>query len=203
MTKNKVYVKINGSEYRIVGEEAEDYLFLISRFLDKKIRETLSVNPKHSNTSAAVLTALTITDELFKIQKEHLQLKKDINEPGEKLDKLNKEFDEVKIAYITLNNEYEAFKQKVADEKDDIDVIQKSYEDIYSSYIKKNEEYENLLKESLELQEINMDQEKEIADLKFRMDELKSELLENEIEHVKINKEFKDFKESYGKKNKR
>jgi cell division protein ZapA len=201
MIKNKVLVKINGSEYTIIGEEAEDHLFLISRYLDRKIKETLSINPKHSNTSAAVLTALMITDELFKFRKENTELKKVINEPEEKLMALRNEVEELKVANITLSNEYESFKQNSAEEKVDTEVLQNAYNEIYESYIKKNEEYDNLINEALKLEELNTALDKELQEIKLHMRELKDELLESEIEHVKLNKELKNLKEALGKRN--
>lgn len=201
MGKNKVYVRINGSEYTITGEEAEDYLFLISRFLDKKIRETLSANPKHSNTSAAVLAALTITDDLFKLRKENAELKDVIKEPEDKLEELSTEFEKIREAYINVCNEYESFKQKIDKEKDDVATLQNAYNELYENYMKKSEEYDNLLNESLQFQEQNSTFEKEIAELNERLRELKDELLEREIQNVKINKEFKDYKGSNSKRN--
>ena len=201
MIKNKVLVKINGSEYTIIGEEAEDHLFLISRYLDRKIKEILSINPKHSNTSAAVLTALMITDELFKFRKENTELKKVINEPEEKLKALGYEVEELKAVNITISNEYESFKRNAKAEKVDTGVLQSAYNEIYENYIKKNEEYDNLINEALKLQEQNTDIAKELEDTKHHMRELKDELLESEIEHVKINKEMKNLRESYNKKN--
>jgi cell division protein ZapA len=201
MMKNKVLVKINGSEYTIIGEEAEDHLFLISRYLDRKIKETLSVNPKHSNTSAAVLTALMITDELFKFRKENTELKKVISEPEEKLKALSNEIEELKILNITLSNEYETFKQNTAEEKVDTGVLQNAYNEIYENYIKKNEEYDNLINEAIKLEELNTALDKELQETKLHMRELKDELLESEIEHVKLNKELKNLREAHGKRN--
>lgn len=201
MTKNKVYVRINGSEYTITGEEAEDYLFLISRFLDKKIKETLSANPKHSNTSAAVLTALTITDELFKMRKENIELKNVIKEPEDKLTNLSKDLKDVNTAYINICTEYENLKVQTEAEKEDVGVLKAAYDELYESYIKKSEEHESLLNESLLIQEKNTILEKAVHDTNLKVRELKDELLESEIENVKINKEFKDFKGNYGKRN--
>lgn len=201
MAKNKVYVKINGSEYTMIGEEPEDYLFLISRYLDKKIKETLAANPKHSNTSAAVLTALTITDELYQVRKENEELKTIVREPEDKLTSVSNECEEVKAAYISVCNEFESFKQQNETDKEDIDELKKVYNELYENYIKKNEEYETLLNETNQLQEHASNLEKENADINLRLRELKDELLESEIENVKVNKEFKDFKGSYGKRN--
>jgi cell division protein ZapA len=200
MAKNKVYVRINGSEYTIIGEEAEDYLFLISRFLDKKIKETLAGNPKHSNTSAAVLAALTITDDLFKLRKENAELKNVIKEPEDKLISISNDLEEINSSYEKVCKEYENYKQKMEEEKEDTSVVQAAYNELYESYIKKNEAYDGLLSECLKLRESNEQLEREVEAVNEKLSEFKSELLEREIENVKINKEFKDFRGSYGKR---
>ncbi|WDU82136.1 cell division protein ZapA [Caloramator sp. Dgby_cultured_2] len=63
--KNKVNVKINGCEYTLTGTESEEYLFSLANFVDKRIREIRRNNINHNDTSAAVLTALLIADELL------------------------------------------------------------------------------------------------------------------------------------------
>jgi cell division protein ZapA len=200
MAKNKVYVRINGSEYTIIGEEAEDYLFLISRFLYKKIKETLTANPKHSNTSAAVLTALTITDDLFKLRKENAELKNVIKEPEDKLAILSNEFEDIKFEFAKLSKENENLKLQLEEGNEDKRVVQAAYNEVYENYVKKNEGYDELLAESLKLQEHNDELTLEIEALNEKLSELKSQLLEREIENVKINKEFKDFRGSYNKR---
>jgi cell division protein ZapA len=201
MTKNKVYVRINGSEYTMTGDDPEDYLFLISRYLDKKIKETLSINPKHSNTSAAVLSALMITDELFKMRRENAELKNIIKEPEFKLSQLEQEYETLKNNYAKVSNEYEELKLSVDGEKEDVSALQSAYNQLYESYVKQNEEYDNLLNESLKLQEQNSKLETELTGLNEKMITMKDELLENEIESVKVNKELKDIKEAYSRRN--
>lgn len=201
MAKNKVYAKINGSEYTITGDEPEDYLFKISRYLDKKIKDTLLANPKHSNTSAAVLTALTVTDELFQVRKEVGELKKVINEPGEKLLLLSEELEDESAKNANLHIELDNIKLQREAEKEDFNQLQKAYNELYENYIKKNEEHENLLNESLQFQQQSNEFEKEVSKMKEKIRELKDELLESEIENVKVNKELKNLKEAMNKRN--
>ncbi len=67
---NTVTVVINGIEYNLRGKEDELYLSKVAAYVDNKIREISGSNKKLSTSSAAVLTAVNIADELFKCDSE-------------------------------------------------------------------------------------------------------------------------------------
>ncbi|SKA89019.1 cell division protein ZapA [Caloramator quimbayensis] len=193
MPKNKVAVRINGAEYVLTGDESEAYLFSIANYIDKKIKETLSNNPKHSNSSAAVLAALTVADELFKIKKEIENIKKTINEPEEKLSKIKAEYDELYNAYAAMAREYEEYKSSQEGITEDINALKTQYEELYSSYLLRNEEFDNLEKENAYLKEQNDIIQSELEKSREEIANLKDELLENQIELVRVKKELKDL----------
>lgn len=76
---NVVTVVINGIEYNLKGQENEEYLHKVARYVDKKLKHTLDTNPKLSLSDASVLTALNAADDMFKcdIAYEDLQDKTD------------------------------------------------------------------------------------------------------------------------------
>lgn len=63
---NTVTVIINDVEYNLRGKEDEKYLLDVAAYVDTKIKEISGTNKKLSTSSAAVLTAVNIADELFK-----------------------------------------------------------------------------------------------------------------------------------------
>jgi cell division protein ZapA len=73
---NVVSVKINGVVYNLKGEENEDYLLKVAKYADKKMRDITTKNQLLSTSSAAVLSAVNIADELFKALEECSELKK-------------------------------------------------------------------------------------------------------------------------------
>ncbi|KYH31057.1 cell division protein ZapA [Clostridium tepidiprofundi DSM 19306] len=77
---NTVRVIINGVEYSLKGEEREEYLHKVASYVDKKLTEIKENNNKLSTSSAAVLTAVNIADELFKIKNELSELFKKVEE---------------------------------------------------------------------------------------------------------------------------
>jgi cell division protein ZapA len=63
---NVVTIKINGIEYNLKGEEREEYLHMVASHVDKKIKNIMGNNEKLSTSSAAILTALNLGDDMFK-----------------------------------------------------------------------------------------------------------------------------------------
>jgi len=63
---NVVTIKINGVEYNLKGDEREEYLHMVASYVDKKIKNIMGNNDKLSTSSAAILTALNLGDDMFK-----------------------------------------------------------------------------------------------------------------------------------------
>jgi cell division protein ZapA len=200
MTKNKVTVRINGAEYTLTGDDSEDYLFSIANFVDKKVKEILHGNSKHSNTSSAVLSALTITDELFKTRREVEVLKRAVSEPEERNKKLREEYSILQAAYMELQKEYENFASLDQEREDSIEALKRDYDEIYENYIKRNEDYERLIKENAFLKEQNEKLDGEVSQGQESMANLKDQLLESQIELVRVKKDLKDIKELQSRK---
>lgn len=83
--KNRVVVDIYGEEYIIKGDATQEYITMIAKYVDKKMRQIANRDPRLSPTKVAVLVALNITDELSKLQSDYdsivklIQLEKDEN----------------------------------------------------------------------------------------------------------------------------
>lgn len=73
---NVVSVKISGVVYNLKGEENQEYLQRVAKYVDKKIKEITGKNQLLSTASAAALSAVNIADEFFKAQEECDELKK-------------------------------------------------------------------------------------------------------------------------------
>ena len=86
---NVVTIKINGNEYNLKGDEREEYLHMVASYVDKKIKSIMSKNEKLSTSSAAILTALNLGDDMFKSH----SLCKELSNKNESLEKHDKEYD--------------------------------------------------------------------------------------------------------------
>ncbi|AUN12121.1 cell division protein ZapA [Clostridium botulinum] len=120
---NIITVKINGVEYNLKGEEQEDYLHKVARYVDKKIADILENNPKLSTSSASILTAINAIDEGLKKEEqiENLQLE---------IDKLKKVQHHQNLKVEEIRNLLAEEKEKNKDlEAQDVDDSAKEYKE--------------------------------------------------------------------------
>ena len=71
---NRVVMKICGEEFTFLADESADYVQKVGAFVGKRMQETLNT-AKVGRTQAAILTAVNIADELFKIRETDEQLR--------------------------------------------------------------------------------------------------------------------------------
>ena len=98
--KNKVEVKIQGKQYTIVAPEADDYIYRIASYVDRKISEVSGMNARLSMDMAAVLAAINVTDELFKSSNTEDNLRKQILEY---VDEAKKHSERIKALEIEIS----------------------------------------------------------------------------------------------------
>ena len=68
--KNITEVEIYRELYKIVNNAPPEYTQALARYVDEKMKEVSQSTSTVSSTKIAVLAALNIADELFKIKKE-------------------------------------------------------------------------------------------------------------------------------------
>ena len=71
--KNRVEVRIAGKEYTIIGNESDEYIQKIALYVDRKMGEITTSNNNLSTSMVAVLTALNLADELYKLNEESIE----------------------------------------------------------------------------------------------------------------------------------
>ena len=89
MVKTRTVVRIAGKEYPITSYDGEAYVRRVAQYVDRKLNE-LSTATRLPVQEAAVLTAVTIADDLVKSQQEVTRLKKQLEEERAELDALKK-----------------------------------------------------------------------------------------------------------------
>lgn len=65
-----VRVQIFGSEYRIASETDPEHIRKVASYIDQKMREVASALALRTRSTVAILTAVNLADELFKIEEE-------------------------------------------------------------------------------------------------------------------------------------
>ena len=74
---NRVVITICGEEYTLVADETAAYMQKVGNCVSDKMTEVMN-DAKVGRTDAAVLTAVNLTDELFKSQAAAEQLRSQI-----------------------------------------------------------------------------------------------------------------------------
>ena len=162
--KNRVEVKILGQEYKLVSDDTREYMQSLANYVDDRMLEIAESNKKLSTAMTAVLTALNIADDYYKLKLENDTLKKrmsnpmfDVDNTKEKLVSFNRELDK-------RNKEYESMISKV--------------EELLESSSVYEEELE-ALKEKLNILSYELDhKEKRIRESDYTIKNLENQLSE-------------------------
>ncbi len=192
---NVVTVKINGLEYNLKGEEQEEYLHKVAGYVDKKVRNILGNNSKLSTSSAAVLSAVNIVDDMFKKQKEY----EDLYCKFEQVEKRQKSYEE----------QIESLKKQLKHmEEYNAELQLKLKNNIDSQYLEqKDQQIEKLLKEmeimqetaqkymkeNTEIKSQNKELKFQVQSSKYKIMDLQHKLIENQINLVKEKKQNYPF----------
>ena len=66
--KNKVTVNIFGNKYTIKGDGNPEYIQELAQFVDKKMQEIVQFTSTISSYKVAILAALNIADEFYRVK---------------------------------------------------------------------------------------------------------------------------------------
>lgn len=101
--ENRVTVSICGEEYTFVAEEAPSYMQKVGAYVGTKMDEMLT-GAKVGRTDAAVLTAVNITDELFKEREAGDALRRQLKQYLDEAAQAKNEVSELKRELFKLQN---------------------------------------------------------------------------------------------------
>ena len=105
--ENRVVVSICGEDYTFVAEEAPSYMQRVGSYVSEKMEAVLS-GARVGRTDAAVLTAVNLTDELFKSQTAAEQLRGQIKGYLDEASKAQAEVSELKREVFRLQQRLES-----------------------------------------------------------------------------------------------
>ena len=111
--KKKINVQIDGRNFTVVGSNSEIYVKELAEYVDCKIKNLTSKNDRLSQTMAATLAALNITDELKNTESKLKELESQAKEPIEKYEDVISDFEKAQETIKKLES-------KCTDYKDDL-----------------------------------------------------------------------------------
>ncbi len=85
MEKGSVKVNILGIDYALKSDSDPAYLHELAGYVDQKMRQLGEGTKVNSQLKIAILTALNITDELFRLKTKHEKLLKEIESTSEEI----------------------------------------------------------------------------------------------------------------------
>ena len=103
---NRVVINICGEDYTFVAEESAAYMEKVGAYVSGKMQGVLD-GAKVGRTDAAVLTAVNITDELFKAQSASEQLRGQIKGYLDEAGKAQNQVSELKREVFRLQQKLE------------------------------------------------------------------------------------------------
>jgi cell division protein ZapA len=80
-----VKVEIFGQVYSIRGKDDQDYIRELAAFVDAKMKDVQKGTGTADPHRVAILTALTISDELFRLRRQHGALEKTAETAAQRL----------------------------------------------------------------------------------------------------------------------
>ena len=101
---NRVVVSICGEEYTFVAEESASYMQKVGSYVSDKMNEVLN-SAKVGRTDAAVLTAVNITDELFKEREAGDALRRQVEQYLDEASQAKNEVSELKREIFKLQQQ--------------------------------------------------------------------------------------------------
>ena len=77
MKKNKVVIHLMGHDYSLLTEQSPEQVQREAQYVDRKMRE-MAITTRASDSMVAMLTSMTLADELFRAQDENVRLKREL-----------------------------------------------------------------------------------------------------------------------------
>ena len=104
--KKQIRFMINGKAYTLRHDEPEEYIHRIEHFLNTKVAAAAKADLRLEQQTAIVMAAISITDELFKTQKNFNTLKNEIK-------RMMDEYDRLKIEKQDLDEQLSRAEQQI------------------------------------------------------------------------------------------
>ena len=83
MDKQNTTVRVAGKEYTLVSSDSPEHMHRVAAFVDRQLSEIIYAS-RVPASSAAILLAINMADELMKAQDENARLRHEVEIMGEK-----------------------------------------------------------------------------------------------------------------------
>lgn len=184
--KNKIVVNILSKDYTLKSDDSVEHMEEVAEFVKKKINNIKAKNRRLNSAMFAVLTALNIADEYFKVLEYNKELEKRVENPEyglqilkTKLEDITNEFDKKNRAYNKIINEFNSLFENSAIYENGLNELRDKVVDLKKDIILK---------------------EKELKDSDEKIGQLKEQLSNKEEKLSEAEGELEDFINEFDEK---
>lgn len=110
---NRITVRINGKDYTLIHDETDEYVHRVAHYLNTKIIEASKIGLHQGEATPVVLSALNVTDELFKSQKNFNTLKNEIKRMMDEYEKLKKQNESLEEQLIEMSEKVDKLQKEL------------------------------------------------------------------------------------------
>ena len=193
---NKVFVKINGTEYTLKGEEQEEYLHKIASYVDKKLKNIIGINPRLDVTSASVLTAVNSIDEMFKYKKRFEEIELEKSEFSLVEDSLKEEIKNLKKQLENMQFFNDELKEKLKNSSKEKEILEKDEE-----LAKLKNTLHKQMEDNNARKNINKELKLQNQSAKYKIIDLQKKLIDSQIDVARTKKDaFGEIKNNVNNK---
>lgn len=172
---DRITLKIFGTQYFMKkGKDDEGHIQSLAKKVDFIMKEIAKSNNKYSPTMVAVLTALNLSDALYKAQEELAystdkldELQSEVQKPLDEIANLTQDLEAIKEQYIKLQNDFTKNQIELGKSNKELEKLQSQYKDVKC----------------------------ELDVSKDTINDLQTKLFENQIELLKTKKELDDSRQ--------
>lgn len=180
---NVVSVKVNGIVYNLKGDEQTEYLHKVANYADRKIRDIMNRNSVLDTSSASVLSAINIVDELFKSQFECRELRNSKKMYEEELAELKNQTEHLEQANSELLQRLEH-----SIEEDLLNKKETELEKLKGELTLMEETAQKYVEKNNQLKAENKEVKFHLQTSKYKVLDLQNKLMETQIEYAKEKK---------------
>lgn len=127
--KTKIEVRIHGKDYVVRGLESDEYIQKVSLYIDKKMNQVSKTNPRLNTAMVAVLTAINVADDLFKSLDSFTEIKNELKDKSEELEK-------TKASLKNALDEVATLREKMTEQQFELVRTKTELKDLLSNYHK-------------------------------------------------------------------
>jgi cell division protein ZapA len=198
---NKVNVRIYGQEYTISGETPRDRIIKIADHVDEMMHEIAGSLNGGSMSAIAVLSAVNITDELFKakeaqgdLDQEKEQLQKDISHYMQLWEEAKKNFLQYKEDAQSAMEQKDRIQEKLNEKAIESDALMRAAQERDNKITELENRVQNLTQRLKAREEGQIASSGQIRELEDKYKEIEGNYFELQMENIQLKGDLERYK---------